>query len=84
MLTSEYKPVAYVLDPNEDLDVDGTNDGDYVVCDVHQDVIVYVFGTGFWHKEGGESGFGWSSLPLNGWCYKCDRQRSFNVGSYGG
>lgn len=85
MLTTEYAPKQYIIPTDgEDLDVDDSNDGDYIVCHKHNDVIVYVFGTNFWQKEGGESSYGWSSITVDGWCFKCRKHHKINCGSYGG
>ena len=85
MLVTEYKPKRYVVPTNgEDLDIDDSNEGDYIVCPNHNELIVYVFGTDFWRKEGGNSSYGWSSITVTGWCYKCNRHHRINLGSYGG
>lgn len=87
---TEYKPKKYIPDPwetgdsAEDIDVDASNDGDYVVCATHQNEIIYVFGTDFWRKEGGTSGFGWGSLEVKGWCRHCQKTHKIMLGSWGG
>ena len=85
MHINEYCPKAYAIPiDGGDLDVDASNDGDYIVCPEHPDEIIYVFGTNFWQKEGGESSFGWSTIWVKGWCYKCLKTYRIPLGSYGG
>ena len=83
----DYKPKAYHIPTDgEDIDVDGSNDGDYVVCPIHPEEIIYVMGTHFWHLEGGANDFGgWDSLQLLGlYCPQCNKKHRFSVGSYSG
>lgn len=82
----DYKPKAYHVEPDhEDMDIDASNAGDYIVCPVHPEEIIYVFGTNFWKKEGGKCSYGWASLTLKDpYCSKCSRYYRVNVGSYGG
>lgn len=62
MLINNYHPRKYSFPiDDEDLDVDDTNDGDFIVCPLHEDLIIYVFGTHFWRPEWGQ-GFGWSEF----------------------
>ena len=88
MLISEYRPKAYrVREDGEDIDVDGSNDGDYIVCPQHPEEIIYVFGTRFWQlEEGPTTGFrgGWHTLTLKCWCRFCGVTHRINIGSYGG
>jgi hypothetical protein len=88
MTVTEYRPKAYHLrSDGEDIDVDASNDGDYFVCPVHSEEIIYVMDTRFWQlEEGPTTGFkgGWCSLTLKGWCWRCSKHHNIPVGSYGG
>lgn len=85
MKVVEYKPKAYVQPfDEEDIDIDDSNDGDYIVCYKHTDEIIYVFGTDFWRKEGGTCSYGWSSINIDGWCPRCQKTYRVGLGSYGG
>ena len=85
MLVSEYHPKAYQIPSDgEDIDIDASNDGDYIVCPIHENVIIYVMGTGFWTKEGGTCSYGWTSITVLTWCHLCQKHRKVNLGSYGG
>lgn len=85
MNEKDYKPKKYIPHLNgDDIDIDDSNDGDYIVCPEHQDNIIYVLGTCFWEKEGGVAAYGWASITVNGWCYLCQKTHRINLGSYGG
>lgn len=82
---ANYKPKKYEITVDgEDLDIDASNDGDYIVCPVHDQEIIFVFGTDWWRKWGGECSYGWTSLILEGWCWRCCKTYKIHVGSYGG
>lgn len=83
MKVIDYIPQMLKVPPNdEDLDVDGTNDGDFIVCPIHEDEIVYVMGPNTWPKE--DQSFGWTTTIVRGYCHQCRKHHLITLGSYGG
>jgi len=81
----EYRPKRYKIpEDGDDIDVDPTNAGDFITCPVHDNTIIYVFGTNFWSLEGGTSSYGWETIIVKCWCGRCQKHYYVNLGSYGG
>lgn len=82
MTTDDYEPSELVWTQGEDIDLDGSDDGDYVLCPVHREEIIYVTGTDQW--KGHPASFGWSTISTSGYCPRCQKHYPLSFGSYGG
>ena len=63
------------------IDGDCANPGDYLVCRIHTDETIYVFGTNWWALLGGTM----ADNPI--WdlhCYECNKKFKIEAWSYRG
>jgi hypothetical protein len=63
------------------MDADCVSNGQPLVCPVHVDVVMYVFGTDWWKHNGGSDT---TNATIKPWCGRCGKEYTVRTWSYRG
>lgn len=69
------------IDQDLCLDADSIGAGTQLVCPVHTDLVIFVFGSQWWKDNGGSLE---TNAKIKAWCYRCQKEIEFDTWSWRG